>query len=175
LLKGAGFYPARAPRAKSRGGGASMMVVMIAAVPPITMIAIAKGAVTVVKSGALKAAVIVEIAAMVEPATDPKSDPDANGSRVAISAIIGVTWFGISRVRLILVGILRIVRRIAWGGGCASEAGSAIDSGHLIVFGGLGSGLVELHDVPIDIDAGRRLGRCGCGIDRGAESKDCSS
>ncbi len=160
-----------------------MMVVMIAAVPPITMIAVAMGAVAVVKTGAMKAAGVVEIPAMVEiaaakapvvveTAAEPK--PDANRSCVAISAIIGIILFGISVGRLIIGGVVWSIE--GWVGrraGGTSEAGSAIDSDHLIVFGGLGSGLVELHDVPIDIDAVRRLGRCGCGVDCGAESENC--
>src|SRR5229473_96212 len=90
---------------------------------------------TTVTAAALKAAGMVETAAMaeiaamkaaivVEPAAKPKPDPDANGNCVAVSAIIRVIRFGIS------VGGRLIIGSIGRSGGCAGKAGckSAHDS-----------------------------------------------
>src|SRR5229473_7397512 len=141
---------------------------------------------TTVTAAALKAAGMVETAAMVEiaamkaaivvePAAKPKPDPDANGNCVAISAIIGVIRFGIS------VGGRLIIGSIGRSGGCAGNAVGTIESGHLAVLGRLGSGLVKPHQVIIEIAAARGLGRCGgetCragGDDQGSGEEGCKS
>ncbi len=141
---------------------------------------------TTVTAAALKAAGMVETAAMVEiaamkaaiavePAAKPKPDPYANGNCVAISAIIGVIRFGISVGRRLIIG------SVGWSVGCAGKAVGTIESGHLAVLGRLGSRLVKPHQVTIEIVAVRGLGRCGgrtCradGDDHGSGEERCKS
>jgi hypothetical protein len=141
-----------------------MMVVMIATVRLTTMTAAATEAAIGVNSGAMKAAVLVEIRALVETVRDPKADPDTDRNGVAVSGIGGVRGLGVSVVGLVL-------RRIRQCGGSSREAVGIIGGCNLCVLGGLRRGLVE---VIIEINAVRGLGRCGFGDRPDVKSEDGS-